>query len=81
MNLNLENVEAIFLAHDRHEVNKYSRVNDLISALSHFESELRAKWKYGAVNEEFPDAEAMIIWCREKFYECLNEYNIDLDEF
>lgn len=80
MKIDLENVQAIFLAHDQHEVNRFSKASDLLSALYKFEGELRSMWKYSDPEEKFTTKSEVVDWCRSKFYECLNEYGIVLDD-
>jgi hypothetical protein len=81
MDIKLENVEAIFIAHNSDEVRRYARIDYLISAMINYEQELRNMWEYAEPNEKFKEPQEAIDWCRSKFYECLNDCNVALEDF
>lgn len=81
MDIKLENIEAVFLAHDRHEVTRYSKAADVLSALLELQRELHNICKYCDPNTQFKDQQAAIEWCKATFYECLEDYAINLDDF
>lgn len=81
MTLDLENVKAVFVAHDQAEVERFSKINDFLVAVLSFEKELRDMWKYGDPDSTFKEPSEVVEWCRSKFYTCLNQNNIDLDAF
>lgn len=80
MKIEVEDIISVFLAHTPTESLRYSKVMDVLCALSQYQQELRALIKYGDPETQFKTHTEAVDWCRDKLYCCLQDYNIDIDE-
>lgn len=66
------------LPDDQHEWDNAVKANDMYAALWDISQELRIMWKYKEyqTDEEY----ALVDSIRDKFYEILNEHNINLNK-
>lgn len=65
------------LPEDQEEYNMVNNAGKLFSALWDIQQELRKYYKYG---HEFKDADDAVEKIRDKFYEILGDYHLNLDE-
>ena len=66
------------LPDDQHEWDNAVNANSMYLALWDISQELRSMWKYQAYNTE--EEYAIVETIRDKFYEILQEHNINLDK-
>jgi hypothetical protein len=66
------------LPDDQHEWDNAVNANAMYLALWDISQELRSMWKYQAYNTE--EEYAIVETIRDKFYEILQEHNINLDK-
>ena len=66
------------LPEDKHEWDNAVKADAMYAALWDFSQELRTMWKYQEYQTE--DEYALVDSIRDKFYEILNEHNINLDK-
>ena len=65
------------LPEDQNEYNMVNNAGKLFSALWDIQQELRKYYKHG---HEFKDADDAVEKIRDKFYEILGDYHLNLDE-
>lgn len=65
------------LPEEQHDFDLAIQGGKMYSALWHISQELRKLWKYEELND---DEWKMVERIRDKFYEILNQHNINLDQ-